>query len=324
MTAQDYIQTKLNELKQPTITEKPANKAKLGDAIYRALMSKKFRKYAASEELQAHVRSAIKLNVENNEPINITFLHGAYKLWRLEESPEVDWAELFSLMYYTRWVKSICEIYEPGVWFDFFVDDLIVPKLDNVPLEDIRTYIQTYQQLIDFLKPYRPPNLKMTINTVGDQFESAEAFDQSLQRSLEKLTMETPGGLPELTDAQRAMVELNTKVTEEQSKDPLWREKVFHLHNAYSSVKAEPGYHKGRPEKILGFTSSLPMAIAVGSTKDSVAKFWVGVGALKPAGDEYRQIILSPSQLDNASFTKEPVAINGLGGRNFETVRVLS
>ena len=325
MTAQEYIQTKLKELKQPTGLKKPDNTDELVEAIFKALMSKKFRKYSANEDLQKSVRKAIQLNVENNEPINVTFLHGAYKLWRLEEAPETDWAELFSLMYYSNWVKPVCEIYEPGVWFDFFVDDYIINRLDNIPMSDIRAYIDSYQSLIDFLKSYQPSNLKMTITTVGGQFSSEEAFDKSLQANLEKLTAETPGGLPELNDAQRAMVELNTKATDEQLKDPKWQEKVFHLHNAYMATKAEPGYHKGRPEKVMAFTQPLPSGttISVGTTKSSIMKFWVGVGVLQPKADSYRQVILSPSQLEKTKFSFEDVQIDGLSGKNFKKVRVI-
>ncbi len=326
MTAQEYIQSKLDELKQPADLEKPTGTEQLVETIYKIIMSKKFRKYSANEALQKYIKNAIHLNVEKNEPINITFLHGAYKLWRLEESPEVDWAELFSLMYYTKWVKPVCEIYEPGVWFDFFVDDYIINRLDNIDMRDVQAYIKTYRGLIDFLRSHQPKNLKMTITTVGSQFDSEEAFDESLQKNLKKITVETPGGLPELTDEQLAMVELNAKPTEEQLKDPKWRERVFHLHNAYMHTKAEPQYHKGRPEKIMAFTQPLPSGttISVGTTKDSVMKFWVGAGVLKIRDKSFRQIILSPSQLKKVMFEWQDVDIQGLSGKNFKRIRVLN
>lgn len=326
MTAQEYIQSKLNDLKRPSGIVKPANDEQLAEAIFKALMSKKFRKYSASTELVEHVKGAISLNIKNHEPINITFLHGAYKLWRLEESPEADWAELFALMYYSNWVKPICEIYEPGVWFDFFVDDLIIPKLDNLDPADIQAYLKSYQSVMDFLKQYQPNNLKMTITPVGSQFESPEAFDESVQHNLDKLTAELPSGLPELNDSQRAMVELNTRATDEQLKDPKWREKVYHLHNAYMVTKGEPGYHKNRPEKILAFNQPLPSgtSISVGSTKDSIMKFWIGVGVLKPKESSFRQLVLSPHQLEQTQFSFDDVQIVKLNGKNFSRIRVLN
>lgn len=323
MTPQEYIQSKLDELKKPLGLRKPQGNDELIEAIFRALMSKKFRKYSANEALQAQVREAIKINVEKNEPINVTFLHGAYKLWRLEETPEADWAELFSLMYYSSWVKPICEMYEPGVWFDFFVDDYIIERLDNIPKSDVEAYIGSYQSTIDYLKDYQPANLKMTITTVGSRFSSENAFNASLQNNLTRLTAEMPGGLPVLDDAQRAMVELNVKVTDEQLADPQWQQKVFHLHNAYMMTKAEPGYHKGRPEKILAFTQPLPSGttISVGTTKSSIMKFWIGVGILEANSGGYRQLIISSNQLHNLKFDWQPIDL-GLKGKNFKRIRV--
>ncbi len=322
MTAQDYITEKLDKLKLSAEPSHTDSGEELEEKIFALLMTKKFRKYAASTELQAHIRQAIHLNVAHKEPINLTLLHGAYKLWRFDESPEADWAELFALMYYTNWVKPICEIYSPGVWFDFFVDDFIVPLLDNIEPLDIEKYLSSYQSVLDFLKPYQPHNLKMTVTPVGSQFDSKEAYMTSLKRNLDAIK---PSGLPHLSDQEKAMVELNTKATSEQLADPDWQRKVLQLHNAYAVTKSEPGYHN-QPTKIKVFTQPLPtgMVISVGSTKDSIAKFWVGVGALRPLSDSYRQIILTPSQLQTAQFTWEDVSINGLTGKNFSKVRILS
>lgn len=325
MTAQDYILTKLEELKKPLNISLPQDIDGLIEVIFKYVMSKKFRKYAANEDLRVHIRNAIKINVEKNEPINITFLHGAYKLWRFEEAPEADWAELFSLMHYSNWVKPICEIYKPGVWFDFFVDDLIITRMNNIPKEDVDVYISSYQNVINFLTNYQPRNLKMTVTPLCGQFASEEEFDESLQRNYAKIAEGDFGGLPTLGDSQKATIELNVKLTEKQLQDPKWREKVFHLFKAYLLTKTELGYHKGHPEKILAFTQPLASgtAISVGSTRSSVVKFWVGVGVLRPKDDGYSQIILSPNQLENVKFIVESVSIKGLKGKNFNSIRVI-
>jgi hypothetical protein len=321
MKAQDYIIAKLDELKQPLGLAVPPSD-KLESEIVRLILSKKFRKYAANDELIKHIKQAVHLNVSKNEPINLTFLHGAYKLWRLEEAPETDWAELFALMYYSKWLKPICEIYQPGIWFDFFVDDVVMTKLDNLDREEVEKYIKSYQAVIDFLKQYQPQNFKMTITPVSSQFKSKSDFWQSIDRNLAELDK---NGLPILTDRQRAMVELNVRPTAAQLKDNEWREKVYQFHNAYLATKGEPGYHKGRADKILVFTQPLPSGttISVGSTKNSVMKFWIGVGVLKPKDDGFDMTILSPSQLAKTEFDFEPIVLDGLMGKNFSKIRVI-
>lgn len=225
-------------------------------------------------------------------------MHGAYKLWRLAESPEADWAELFALMYYTKYVKPICEVYGPGVWFDFFVDDWIIEKLDNIAETEISAYIKSYRSVMDFLKTFQPANLKMTITPVSSCFASREDFDMKLDKKFSTLP------LPELTEAEKNMVELNVRSNKTQMEDPNWREEVWKIHNAYLAIKGETGYHKNRLDKILVFNQPLPLgtALSLGTTKSSIVKFWVGVGALKPANDVYKMLILSPSQLKSSVF----------------------
>ena len=318
MTSQEYIQQKLDKLKTQENTS-IENNEEISDFIFKTIMSKKFRKYSAKPELVESIKNAIQINTEKKQPINLTFLHGAYKLWRLEESPEADWAELFASMYYTRWLKPICEIYKPGVWFDYFVDDLIVNKLDNIPFSEIESYVKSFQTVLDFLKLYQPKNMKMTITRVGDQFESPKAFYALLEENIKKVESTNPV----FTQRQLEMVELNAKPTPEQLKDPQWREKIHIVHDAYIPTKTSPRYHY-RPDKILVFNQPLPSGtvIAVGTTKTSIAKFWVGVGALKRFDDSYIEYIFSPKQLKEHTFTKEHVHIDGLDSKNFKNIRV--
>ncbi len=290
------------------------------------MLSKKFRKYSAKPELIEYIKASVDINVKENKPINITFLGGLYKLWRLDEAPEADWAELFAMMYYASWLKPICEIYEPGAWFDAFGDDYIVPIIDNVSPEEVDTYRNSYQNVMNFLHAYRPSNLKMTITSVGEKFESLTDFETKLQEDVQKYAADLPGGLPSLNEEKAATIELNARPSAEQKKDPKWREKIALVHDAYITLtKARTGYNT-KPEKIRAFTVPLPsgMTISVGATKDSIAKYWVGVGALKPKDDTYRQLILSPSQLEKATFKWEKVNIPGLKGKNFSKIRVLS
>jgi hypothetical protein len=317
MTPQQYIQQELDKLKE--FTPREVAKETLADEIFRLLMSKKFRKYSASPQLIEQMKSAIKLNIENNQPINVTFPHGAYKLWRLEEAPLPDWAELFAAMYYTKWLKPICEIYEPGVWFDYFVDDLIVPKIDNIPMEDIETYLGEYRKILDFLKPFQPKNFNMTITPFETAFGTREEFDKSLEESVAKLKLASPT----FKEEDLVAVELNAKPTVEQLKDPEWREKVRLVHDAYIGMKRDLGYYF-QPHKIAIFNQPLASGrfLAIGTTKTSIAKFWVGIGALKKLENNYIEYILSPKQIAMQKFTTEPIIIEELNSKNFKTIKL--
>jgi len=122
------------------------------------------------------------------------------------------------------------------------------------------------------------------------------------------------------------VIELNARPDETVQNDPDWMAKNVLVHDAYiSKTKRGVGY-TFRPDKILAFTQLLAngLFLAVGSTKDTIAKFWTGVGALEPRDGSYRQVVLSPSQLENVHATFEPVSIPELTGKNFNRIRVLS
>ncbi|MDD9951863.1 MAG: hypothetical protein OXT67_09900 [Zetaproteobacteria bacterium] len=324
MTAQNYIQNALSELREPVELPKQLKDLPLKEAIKKRILSHKFRKYSAKPELVEHIEIAVTDAMEKEEPINLTFLNGAYKLWRLEEAPHPDWAELFSLIYFTNWVKPICGLYKPGVWFDFFMDDWIVTELNNIDQKNVDLYLEGFNKLITFIKQFQPSNLRMTLTPVKSQFESRESFDGLIEKEVQKLTKEK-GGLVELEKAEESAIDLNAQPTKEQLVDPDWKRKSAHLHTAYMRVKAGPGYHH-RKDKILVFTQPLPsgMLLSVGTTKTSIVKFWVGVGALQKRGESYIETILSFKQLNNANLDTERFNIDGLDHKNFKTIRYLS
>lgn len=316
MKPSEYILNELNELNsfKPTTVDT----ADLIDTIYKLLMSKKFRKYATNPEYIPHIKSAISKAIENNEPIKLTLVFGGYKLWRLAESPRADWAELFSLMYYSKWLTPICNIYKPGVWFDFFSDDIIIEKMNNIPKGDTQEYLQSFKKLLFFINDYIPENLKYTLNRVEDQYTSYDEFKNELDKSIDEMQN---NGLPQLTPEQEALVELNVKTNSNQINDPRWKQKVFLIHESYAKSSKRRPYYRN-PEKIFVITKQMKDSIAIGTTKTSVVKFWVGAGVLKKTEDSYREYILSPRQLEAAKFDIEDIEIDGLDSKNFKTIRI--
>ncbi|MFA6251657.1 MAG: hypothetical protein WC603_03460 [Candidatus Paceibacterota bacterium] len=324
MTAQEFIEKKLNELKSTSPKVDIFNSEKdLADFIFKTIMSKKFRKYMVISEYQSYIKQVINESIKNNLPIKFSFPFGGYKLWRLEETPEVDWAELFTLMYYTKWLKSIAEVYTPGIIFDFVSDDMIVERMNNIPKKDTEKYKSSFEELVKFLENYIPKNIKFTFTPVSSFYEKEE-FEKDLADKIEKKKIEF-GGLPSLGDKEKRMVELNVKLNPGQDNDPLWKEKVELIHQSYYAVDKRRPYNRAK-DKILVFPTPVKdgKVMAVGTTKTSVAKFWVGVGALKKLDTNFIEYIFSPSQLENAKFEIVPISINGLSGKNFNRIRILN
>jgi hypothetical protein len=220
-------------------------------------------------------------------------------------------------------MKPVCELYQPGVWFDFFSDDVIVPKMNNVSPEDTKAYQASFKKLLEFIKPYQPNNLNMTLNRVGDQYESYEAFEVDLQGKIQALADSLKGGLPELSDTARATLSLNVRTTPEQEADTKWQEKVQLIHDGYAQVEGRRPYYR-QPDKLNIMTTPFNGMLSVGTTKDSIMKFWIGAGALKPKDGSYRQIVMSPNQLQQLQSHVEEISIPGLVGKNFKQIRILS
>lgn len=320
MQPAEFIIEELEKLKTNPVVA--TNGKDLADIIYTLLLSKKFRKYSVNPEYLEHISSAIKTSVSNNEPIKLTLVFGGYKLWRLEESPEVDWAELFSLIYYTKWLKPIAAVYKPGVWFDFYSDDVILEIMDNVPKRDTEKYIESFKQLLEFIKPYIPANLKFTLNRVGEQYATYDDFNQDLEQSIAKIKNALGNKLPTLTPDQSATVELNVKLNPHQEDDLQWKERVFLTHEGYANISKRRPYYR-TSDKIMIITRPIKDSIAVGTTKKSVIKFWIGAGVLEKLNDNYIENIFSPNQLASNKTSKADIFIKGLEGKNFKQIRIL-
>lgn len=323
MTSKEHISQSLAGLKVAP-TAGPQDPSELADVIYHFLMSKKFRKYSVSPDYQKHILGAIQASVAKNEPIKLTLVFGGYKLWRLAETPEVDWAELFAVTYYAKWLQPILAIYRPGVWFDFFSDDVVLETINNIPRADTEQYATSFRKLLAFLKPYLPANLNFTLYRLSEQYASRDEFQAELAESLEKIKADFAGG--SLSTEQMATVELNVKLKPGQADDPQWREQVNLLHEAYTRVPRRRAYYRV-PDKILIITRPLKSlsagTLAVGTTKRSVIKFWIGAGVLGQEGDGYVDYIFSPHQLEQGSFKEEAISLDGLVGKNFQKIRII-
>lgn len=294
----------------------------VANKIYQRLMSTKFRRRAACDSLKQRIKEAIEYNVKESKPINITFLQGCYKLWRYDESPEADWAELFALMHYAEWVMPILSFYAPGVLFDFYVDDLIMERISNYRRDEILSYQFSFQKVLDFFMSRCPKNLHCKITTVSSQYADEGDFWNKLDIAV--ANWEKPESIM-LDESIIAMVDLNYRPMPNEEQGDFWREKIMCIHDAHSAMEDRLNYREANG-KILAMPqhySGADSRLFVGSTKNSYIKYWVGVGALKRKNDSFTTTVLSPKQLENASFSMQNVAISGLSGKNFSKIRIM-
>jgi hypothetical protein len=322
MTAQEYIVSTLQALAEPVQMENIGD-TPLEEAIFAKVMSKKFRKLKADEETIRITRKAISFAVKNNQPVTVSFLFGGNKLWRFDEAPEIEWAELFSLIYFLRWMKSIASVYQPGVRLDYYSQSLNVEIMNNIPLAETEKYNKTFRAMLDWIKPYVSERITITYREYADEFQNHDDFVRELEIAKQDTLRANNGKLPELSDKQKAATEMNVRLLPGQDQDPLWREKVELIHQSIEATATFQRRYFDDVGLILACPTIYRGWIAVGSTKRSYAKFWAGLGALEKSGDSFSELVLTPKQLETADFRWEAMNIAGLTDKNFSRVRML-
>lgn len=321
MTPAEYILSTLEVLSKPVPTV-DISEVSLKDAVYSKVMSKKFRKLKPADLCVNLTKKAIEIAISENKPIRIVEMFGGNKLWRFNEAPEIDWAELFSLTFFIQWSRLIASVYEPGVIFEYLSQDISVESLNNVPRHETDKYSESFRELIKFVEPYLPPNISVKYTRHFELFDNPDDYYDEMISAKEEVLKENNGNLPVLTDVMKAATELNVKLKPAQSDDPLWREKVELEHQAIFKTKTLRVYCDS-PDIIWTCPTFYPDCVVTGSTKRSMAKFWAAVGVLQEEKEEYAELVLTPKQLGSAIFNWEEIEIKGLEGRNFKKIRIL-
>lgn len=321
MTPKEFIEGRLARLKTQSEAPSFSDDTERIAYISKALLSKKFRKYAVDDALLEHLPKSLALNMERKEPLKFVLPFGGYKLWRLAEAPEADWAELFTLMYYALWLKPVAEAYEHGVWFDFSSDDVVVERLNHITKEETEAYRKSFENIIAFLKPHLPPNLSFTFTPVGSRY-TEEEFNAELNAKMEAWLKENGGKLPEASEKDKKMMDLNARKTPEEEADPEWYGKNKLMHDCYMAVEKRRPYNRAE-DKVLVFTKPLPKGIAVGTTKTSIAKFWAGVGALVRRDDSYIETVLTPDQIASSNAKWTECSLPNSSEKNLREIRIL-
>jgi hypothetical protein len=162
--------------------------------------------------------------------------------------------------------------------------------------------------------------MNITLTQLRDQYSSTNEFLDELESYRQLLVEGKAEGIPMTRKIIKSML-LNVKpptgdvINSDQFDD-------IHLtHSAYTLIPRHKEYiladSKIRVSPLTAHTS-----LAVGTTKSSIVKFWVGVGALKRVGDNFNQLVVPPSHVDAWLFDYEQIDI-GLGFKNFSKIPIL-
>lgn len=320
MTAQEYLQNKLEELKRPEPLQ-AIKTDELEQLILAKVLSKKFRKNKADDTAIKLCEKAIHYAIKNKKPVKIGLLFGGYKLWRFDEAPEVDWAELLNLIYFTRWMKTIASVYEYGVKFEYYSQDVSIERLNNIPRSETDRYSETFRELLDWFKQYLPERVTFNYRRQAEEYSDINEYDTEIEKAKAKMFADNGNKLPNLSETQKLATELNVRPRSDQTNDPQWREKVELEHQAIFTTETLTPY---LIDETIIPTCSTPFEgmIVTGSTKHSIAKFWAGVGALQPSDDGFKDLVLTPKQLEDSNFEWQKIDL-GINGKNFDKIRVL-
>lgn len=332
MGVQEYLSEKLKTCALYDLTaedEKLLRDFGIEEFIYKKLTSKKFRKWAIPKDVEERIRGVIQFKVKENQPIEFRFPFGGYKLWRMPTTPEVDWAEFFMIAYYSQYLAPILKAYKPGASFVFSSDDIIVSRMDNIPQQDLDTYFNSFKSLLGHFQKYCPANLKMDIIRIADLYPDKEDFEVELRNSITQITEQSKQWDKTEWEKLLKMSELNikfdglenwNKLSEEEKNDKIITGVIYH--HSYIKVPRRHVYNRGA-DKIVVFATPIANAIAIGTTKNSVTKFWTGIGVLETKGDGFSDRILSPEQWKvEKDKEHEVVSLDVIPLKNFKQILV--
>lgn len=332
-TPQEYLKNRLKTCGQCTLTPKDVQVIKqdgLKTFLFAQITRKKFRKWKVGEAAKERILRVLEYCIANQEPIIFRFRFGGYKLWRLDSAPEVDWAEFFTFAYYSEYLAPIIAAHKPGAKVMFTSDDVFVERLDNIPKEDTEKYYASFTALAAEFKKYAPENFSIEMFKHSSLFAAPSELEKEFDAKMKEIAPiwehETP---PEKKAAALATSELNitwdgiqdlTTLTDIEKKNKILQSAI--MHDALVQMPTIRSFAENNPALIYIFTTPLSdKVIALGTTKTSAAKFWVGTGVLEERDGQYFDRILTPSQIKKMNQApKNSIPLALIPGKNFASI----
>ncbi len=319
MLAQDYLHHRLTAAAHHTLDardEQSLETIGVEQFILSRLFSKKFRKWKLVEACTARTKVAVQTCLTNQQPIRVVYPQGGYKLWRLPSSPTADWAEFFVVGYVLEYLAPIAAAYKPGVELVFYLHTLLMELHDNLTTEEISAYVNSLQIILDKYQQHCPKNITLKILRDADIY-SREEYLVALEKGKNDAGKEYTNWPSDKQTRYRGMAELNIKwqgkerwdLLDETKKEEKLRDAALYETAATQNLPRVFEMIKST-DTVLIFTKPTEDFIGIGSTKTSMAKYWVGYGVLETDGQRFYERVLTPSQWEHcktSEFHTEPI-----------------
>jgi hypothetical protein len=164
--------------------------------------------------------------------------------------------------------------------------------------------------------------------------EDKKEMEAELAENIKRFTIEYQKNVsPEKKAKMYITSELNIKwdgakdltgLSQEEKRSHIERGPIYH--DAYCALSKRKDFNRGE-DKIVVFTTPIPNAIAIGTTKSSVTKYWTGFGVVDTRGDSYLTKILSPknlNDLDRQRFELVNHPVDNIDLSNLRDIRLYS
>lgn len=313
MTRDKVVEDYLKDLitKFDSYSFKEEENGDLGKFITQKLLRKKFRKQKVHENTASDISKKVFSSLEKNIPFHFVIPFGGYKHFWNPSHPEPDWAEIFTLKFFTDWVSPILSVHKPGAIIEFISEDLILTTMNNYPEKSLNKYSEIFSHLIATFQKYSPENLEYRFFRMKDKYDQKKIIEEVEKllperwKNWEKYSDQEKGA--ELKRSRRSVfwkgdMDL-TKLTNREKEKKIIESRLIQL--AFYDVEARPeflgDYFMRENHVPICFSFGLSPDnidnwIRLGSTYASTVDYWVGRGILEESKGGFVNRIVSKKQ----------------------------
>jgi hypothetical protein len=310
-------------------------KTSLAEWITAKLVSGKFRKAPLAPKTRQDIYGKVADSIKKQEPIYLIICFGGYKHYWNPSHPNVDWAEMFNLQFMLDYVRPVLKAYPPGVKLDYEAEDFILPQMNNYPEEKLDAYADSFQGLLNFLKPVIPGNFQINYVRAKNQYNTSYVFDRLDARVEEKMILfdklpieqkeillhkteqnimwKGKKDLTRLTSTERNLFIKRSRCTDEAFLEIDFEvRKEYFVGNNHISLVLSWGTS----------TDNIDHWLTIGSTYSSCVDFWIGRGIVEDRGNKIVPRIISHTQYDLIKDKLTLASIDNIPLPNFRSVEV--